>query len=89
MCADTRTVQFVCLRAAHHRRWATVERLCEHLGCAAYCPAGDIGEHDWMPAATDLLGLARLGYIRPRDEADLATDEGQRLDDDVLVLIRT
>ncbi len=90
MCADTGKVQFVCLRAAHHRRWATGERLCANLGCAAYCPAGDIGDHEWMPTATDLLGLTRLGYIRPRDEADLAAeDERERRDDAVPVLIRT
>ncbi len=82
-----RTVQFVCVRPAHHRRWATAE-LCEHAGLAAYCPAGCAGDHDWMPASTDLATLIHLGFIRVR-EGDLApADEREGHDDGALVLIR-
>lgn len=89
MSAPAWKVQFVCVRAAHHRRRSTVERLCEHFGCVAYCPAGDIGEHDWMPTAADLLGLARVGYVGGRDGAGAtAQDERARLDEDAPVLIR-
>ena len=56
-------LQFVCMRPLHHRHRTSPLSLCEHKGCAAYCPAGDIGGHDWLPVSTDLAGLAGLGYV--------------------------
>lgn len=88
MRADTTRIQFVCVRAAHHRRGTRAEGLCAYLGCAAYCPAGDIGAHDWMPASTDVATLARLGYLRTRDEAERESDD-QGLEDDPPILVRT
>lgn len=79
-------VQFVCVRAAHHRHWAPVATLCEHLGCAAWCPAGDVGDHEWLPAATDIVGLSQLGYRRAARDAGGA--EKHDADDDARVLIR-
>lgn len=72
-----RTVQFVCVRGAHHRRGPGAASLCEHLGCGAYCPAGDVPGHEWMPTSTDLSTLVDLGYVRaPKDDhEDDAVDD--------------
>lgn len=89
MSAGSEKIHFVCVRAAHHRRWATGD-LCEHLGLAAYCPAGDVADHDWMPTATDRSGLVLLGYTRTRVETDVGSgDEREPRDEDVPLLIRT
>ena len=70
-----RTVQFVCVRGAHHRRGTGAASLCEHLGCDAYCPAGDVPGHEWMPTSTDLSTLVDLGYVRSRGDEARADDE--------------
>jgi hypothetical protein len=72
----TTKVQFVCVRAEHHRRTSRSRVVCEHLGCPSYCPAGDVGGHDWMPTLTDLATLGCLGYeTRYEDELGAAADE--------------
>lgn len=70
----TQRIEFVCVRAAHHRRQAMAEDVCEFAGFLAYCPAGDIGGHEWMAAPTDLATLTRVGLRRAREAAD-DTDE--------------
>jgi len=80
-------VDFVCVRAAHHRRRPTSPCLCDHLGRPAYCPAGDVDDHDWMPLATELARLARIGYARIADVHD-EKEAGEPDDDRILVLIR-
>lgn len=59
------TVFYVCVRADHHRRRGGQAKLCEHLGCSAYCPAGDVEGHDWMAALTDTARLEQLGMCAP------------------------
>jgi hypothetical protein len=83
--AGAKKVQFVCVRPAHHRRCAMVE-ICEHVGLAAYCPAGDIGGHDWMPTSTDVAALLHLGFIVGVREGDIAPAD--KREDDEFVLIR-
>jgi len=78
-------VLFVCVRAGHHRHWAKAGGLCEHLGCAAYCPAGDIADHDWMAASTDVFNLTRLGYLRPLRDEDLAAEDDETDDQPMLI----
>ncbi len=85
MNAGTKKVQFVCVRPAHHRRWAAAE-LCEHAGLGAYCPAGAVGEHDWMPASTDLATLTHVGFHRTRE--GVAADERAADEGDMLTLMR-
>ncbi len=86
MPTDAKAIQFICVTAAHHRLGTAGEAACEHFGCAAYCPAGDVGHHEWMPTWTDLGSLAALGYVRDgEDAADECTPEAA---DDRLVLIR-
>ncbi len=87
MNAGAKMVQFVCVRPAHHRRGAAAE-LCAHCGLAAYCPAGDVGGHDWMPTSTDLATLIHLGFVRTH-EGDLAADERDEAEDDALIVVRT
>lgn len=55
-------IDFVCVRAAHHRHMAVSPCLCDVEGWRGYCPAGDIGGHDWMPTSTDIATLRELGY---------------------------
>ena len=57
-------VQFVCMRPSHHRHRTRPLSVCEHKGCAAYCPAGDVDGHDWLAVSTDLARLAGLGYVQ-------------------------
>ncbi len=66
----TKQVQLVCVRAVHHRHQAA-ECLCDVAGFTGYCPAGDVGGHDWMPVMTDLSSLARIGFLRD-DEGEHA-----------------
>ena len=80
-------VQFVCLRAEHHRLRPVGSTLRQYLGHSAYCPAGDVGDHDWMPVATDLLRLARVGFLYPLDEPE-ATDTEPPSDDDLVLMRR-
>jgi hypothetical protein len=84
---STERVEFVCVRAAHHRRAATTRCLCDVGGWHGYCPAGDIGDHEWLPITSDLVRLTQLGYRwRPRSDEPVERDDRQ--DDDTLALIR-
>lgn len=58
-------VRYVCLRPSHHRRRASGVQLGQHLGCPAYCPAGDVEGHEWMPALTDVERLGCVGLCPP------------------------
>ena len=68
MSTDRKRIQFVCVRAAHHRSVTPQKVVCEHYGCDAFCPAGDVGDHEWLPTTTDLVGLGCLGYVRYADD---------------------
>lgn len=76
-------VAFVCVRAAHHRHIVKAPCLCDVGGWRGYCPAGDVGGHDWMSTSTDLATLRRLGYYSASD----ADDEAEHESDDATVLI--
>lgn len=69
-------VDFVCFRAAHYRKRSAATAVCEHFGCPAYCPAGDVGDHEWVALSTDLARLARLGYagLGGREEPEEPAD---------------
>lgn len=84
--SETTYVQFVCLRPAHHRRRLKALSLCEHQGCAAYCPAGDVDEHDWLPVLTRTASLVSLGYAPAHGDVPARGEEREAEDD--LVLIR-
>lgn len=66
---DDVKIHFVCVRGSHHRRATAATHLCRHLGCPAFCPAGDVGDHDWVVTSTDIATLARLGYVVTREPA--------------------
>ena len=76
-------VAFVCVRAAHYRHMAASPCFCDVGGWRGYCPAGDVGGHDWMSTSIDLATLRRLGYYSASD----ADDEAERESDDATVLI--
>lgn len=80
-------VALVCVRAAHHRHMVEAPRLRDVDGWRGYCPAGDIGGHDWMSTATDLATLRHLGYCWGPASDEVAGAE--RDDDDALVLTRS
>lgn len=82
------TVQFVCVRAEHHRRTARSQVVCEHLGCLSYCPAGEVGGHDWMPTMTDLATLACLGFETAGDNGDGVGAETEELADERVPIAR-
>lgn len=79
-------ILYVCARPDHHRRRARETRPVEHLGCAAYCPAGDLGGHEWMPTQTDLTRLQELS-ICPGACSDTQAEPPGRPERE-LVLIR-
>lgn len=84
--SETTYVQFVCMRPAHHRHRMSALSLCEHQGCAAYCPAGDVGDHDWLPVLTRTASLVSLGYAPARADVPAMGEEREAEGD--LVLIR-
>lgn len=83
---SSQRIEFVCVRSAHHRHAAASPCLCDVGGWHGYCPAGDVGGHDWMPTSTDLMTLEQLGYRRSQRSDEAVARE--REDDDALVLIR-
>lgn len=80
---DDVKIHFVCVRGSHHRHAAATTHLCRHLGCPAFCPAGDVGEHEWVVTSTDIATLARLGYVVTREPAGMA----ERTDEHVLIRV--
>lgn len=62
------SIVFVCVRPEHHRRRAIGAALSENLGRSAYCPAGDLEGHDWLPGPTDRARLACLGMCPPHSD---------------------
>lgn len=85
--ASERHVEFVCVRAAHHRRMAASPCFCDVDGWRGYCPAGDVGGHDWMSTSTDIATLRHLGYCSGPASDEVAGAE--RNEHDGLVLTRS
>lgn len=54
-------ILYVCVRAEHHRHRVAGAEPGEHRGCAAYCPAGALDGHEWLPCNTDLERLISAG----------------------------
>jgi hypothetical protein len=61
-------------------------RLRDVDGWRGYCPAGDIGGHDWMSTSTDLATLRNIGYCW--SPASQSEDDAESEREDATALIR-